>query len=99
MSEQNNAIVQQAYTNFKMGDIEALLNLMSDDITWTLPEMEGVPFAGKRSGRASVAEFFATVNSSQEPLQFEPRELIRRRRQSRRAWKLPVARQGQRPEI
>ena len=76
MSEQNKAIVQQAYNNFKTGDIEGLLNLMSDDITWTLPEMQGVPFSGKRTGRASIAEFFDSVGSSQEVLSFEPRELI-----------------------
>jgi len=76
MSEQNKAIVQQAYNNFKSGNIEALLNLMSDDIIWTLPEMEGVPFAGTRTGRAGVGEFFATVGALQEPLSFEARELI-----------------------
>jgi ketosteroid isomerase-like protein len=76
MSEQNKAIVEQAYNNFKTGNIEALLNVMSGDITWTLPEMEGVPFAGKRSGRAAVADFFASVNGSQEVVTFEPRELI-----------------------
>jgi ketosteroid isomerase-like protein len=76
MSEQNKAIVAQAYNNFKTGDIEALLNLMSDDITWTLPEMEGVPFAGKRTGRGAVADFFTAVNGSQEVVTFEPRELI-----------------------
>src|SRR5438094_236835 len=76
MSEQNRSIVNQAYSNFKSGNIDALLDLMSDDITWTLPEMEGVPFAGKRAGLPSVREFFATVITSQEPLRFEPRELI-----------------------
>jgi hypothetical protein len=76
MSAENKAIVQQAYNNFKTGNIEALLNLMSDDITWELPEMEGVPFGGIRTGRASVGEFFATVNKSQENLRFEPREFI-----------------------
>jgi len=76
MSEQNKAIVEQAYNNFKTGNIEALLNLMSDDITWTLPEMEGVPFAGARTGRAAVAEFFDAVNGSQDVISFEPRELI-----------------------
>ncbi|HVQ36088.1 MAG TPA: nuclear transport factor 2 family protein [Pyrinomonadaceae bacterium] len=76
MSEQNKAIVQQAYNSFKTGDIEGLLNLMSDDISWTLPSMEGVPFGGKRTGRASVAEFFASVGASQEVVSFEPRELI-----------------------
>jgi uncharacterized protein len=76
MSEQNKAIVEQAYNNFKTGNIEALLNLMSDDVSWTLPEMEGVPFAGKRSGRTAVGEFFGTLGSSQDTLSFEPRELI-----------------------
>jgi ketosteroid isomerase-like protein len=76
MSEQNKAIVKQAYENFKTGNIEALLNLMSDNISWTLPEMEGVPFAGKRTGRDAVGEFFETVGASQDALRFEPREFI-----------------------
>ena len=76
MSEQNKAIVEQAYTNFKSGNIDALLNLFAEDISWTLPEMEGVPFAGKRTGRAGVGEFFATLGASQDSLRFEPRELI-----------------------
>lgn len=76
MSDQNRSIVEQAYNNFKSGDIEALLNLMSDDITWTLPDMDGVPFSGARFGRASVAEFFGSVGASQDVLSFEPRELI-----------------------
>jgi ketosteroid isomerase-like protein len=76
MSEQNKAIVLQAYTNFKAGKIDALLDLMADEVTWTLPTMENVPFAGARTGRQSVGEFFATVGASQEVLQFEPREMI-----------------------
>lgn len=76
MSEQNKAIVEQAYNHFKTGNIESLLDLMSDDITWALPEMEGVPFAGKRTGRAAVGEFFGAVNAAQEVMSFEPRELI-----------------------
>jgi ketosteroid isomerase-like protein len=76
MSEPTKAIVEQAYNNFKTGNIDALLSLMSEDITWTLPEMEGVPFAGARTGRASVGEFFQSVGTSQDVVSFEPRELI-----------------------
>src|SRR2546422_1519665 len=76
MSEQNRTVVQQAYSNFKEGNIEGLLNLMANDVTWTLPEMEGVPFAGKRTGRPSVGEFFATVGASQDVVRFEPREFV-----------------------
>ena len=76
MSQQNKSIVNQAYSNFKNEDIEALLSLLAEDINWTLPEMEGVPFSGARTGRASVGEFFASVGAAQESVSFEPRELI-----------------------
>ena len=76
MSEQNKAIVQEIYNNFKIGNIEALLSRLSDDIAWELPEIKNVPFSGKRTGRASVGEFFSSVSASQESLRFEPRELI-----------------------
>ena len=76
MSEETKSVVNQAYSNFQSGNIDALVALMADDVTWTLPEMDGVPFAGARTGRASVAEFFASVGASQDTLRFEPRELI-----------------------
>jgi ketosteroid isomerase-like protein len=76
MSEQNKSIVNQAYSNFKSGNINGILDLVADDVNWTLPQMEGVPFAGTRTGRDSVGEFFQSVVSTQESLRFEPRELI-----------------------
>jgi len=77
MSERNNtAIAQQAYDNFKKGDIQALLNLMSDDIIWELPEIEDVPIAGSRSGRDAVGEFFAMVARDQDVIVVEPREFV-----------------------
>ena len=77
MSEQENiAVAQQAYNNFKTGNIQALLALLSDNIEWQLPEVENVPFTGKRTGRAAVGEFFALVGANQDVLSFEPREFI-----------------------
>src|SRR5437763_14852997 len=77
MSEQENtAIAQQGYDNFKTGNIEALLDQLSDDITWQLPEMKGVPLGGTRTGRDGVADFFATVARDQEVIEFEPREFV-----------------------
>ena len=77
MSEQENtAIVQQAYNNFKTGNIQGILDLCSDDIEWRFPETENVPFAGTRTKRAGVGEFFALVGANQEPLRFEPREIV-----------------------
>ena len=76
MSKQNTAIAQQAYENFKTGNIQALLDQLSDDVTWQLPEIKGVPLAGKRTGRDDVRDFFATVARDQEVLEFEPLEAV-----------------------
>ena len=77
MSEQENTkLVQRVYGNFKGGDIKSLLDSLSDDVSWQLPEIENVPFSGKRQGREKVAQFFTSVAESQEVLQFEPQEFI-----------------------
>ena len=77
MSEQDNiAIVQQAYNNFQTGNIPALLGQLSDDVTWQLPEMENVPFSGKRTTPAGVGDFFSLIGDNEEPLRFEPREFV-----------------------
>ncbi|MGY0576037.1 nuclear transport factor 2 family protein [Bradyrhizobium sp. RDM12] len=77
MSEhENRQLVEQAYANFKAGDIPTLLQAMSEDVTWQLPEIENVPFAGKRQGRGAVGEFFSTLVTVQDSRSFEPREFI-----------------------
>lgn len=77
MSEQENIkLVQQAYDHFKAGNIQALLNLLSDDIKWQTPELEGVPYAGQRQGREGVAQFFTDLDETEEVQQFEAREFI-----------------------
>ena len=77
MNEQENtATIQQAYNNFKTGNIEGLLDQMSDNITWQLPEIEGVALAGKRTGRDGVKDFFATLARDQDVIEFEPREFV-----------------------
>lgn len=77
MSEQENtATVQKAYENFKAGDIPALLDQMSDDAKWQLPEIAGVALAGTRTGRDGVREFFATVARDQDVIEFSPREFV-----------------------
>ena len=77
MNENGNTnVVQSVYENFRGGDIKALLNLLSDDIEWELPEIENVPFAGKRRGHEQMGQFFASLVDTQDVQHFEPREFI-----------------------
>ena len=77
MSEQENtALVQQAYDYFLSGDIPALLDLLSEDVEWIVPEVEGVPGRGIWHGREQVGQFFQTLNDTQQAQQFELRGFV-----------------------
>jgi len=77
MSEQENAqFMQGAYDKFNAGDIDGLLSMMADNVEWVLPEMSNVPFAGARSGHASVAAFFKSLLEHQEPKSFDVHGMI-----------------------
>jgi uncharacterized protein len=77
MAESENIkVALQGYENFKTGSISSLLDQMAEDVVWQLPDIEGVPLAGKRTGRAGVAEFFSTLARDQEAIEFDPREFI-----------------------
>ncbi len=77
MSDQDNVeVVRHAYENFKTGDVGALLEQVSEDVDWRLPEIEGAPFAGARRGRGQVSEFFTSLADSQDVVSFEPREFV-----------------------
>ena len=77
MSDQTNiSVVQQAYAAFGQGDIPGVLDLLTDDVVWTLQGPSTIPFAGTRRGREGVAEFFSLVGKTLEFQQFEPREFV-----------------------
>jgi uncharacterized protein len=77
MNEQENTrLIQQVYGNFDSGDIQSLLGALSEDIQWQLPEIENVPFAGKRQGREAVGQFFASLAEAQDVLEFAPKDFI-----------------------
>lgn len=77
MGEQENiAIVQQCYDAFTKGDVQRLLTYMDEGIDWEVPEVQGVPFSGRRQGRSQVEEFFRMEGEAQDPRQFETREFI-----------------------
>jgi len=78
MAEQENVrIIQEAYEAFKRGDIQALLNIFTDDVEWFVSgPSDIIPTAGRRQGRDQVAQFFATINDTEDIEQFEAHEFI-----------------------
>ena len=73
---ENIALAQQGYHNFQTGNISSLLDQMTDDVVWQLPNIEGVPLTGRRTGREGVSDFFATLARDQDVIDFAPREFI-----------------------
>jgi len=77
MNEQQNVkLVQQAYESFGRGDIQGVLNSLSEQVEWQTPKPEGVPFGGDYRGRDGVGRFFSELNRYEEVTRFEPREFI-----------------------
>jgi uncharacterized protein len=69
-------VVREAYEAVGRGDIPVLLDLLTDDVEWTLQGPSVIPFAGTRRGREGVVEFFSLLGETVEFQQFEPREFV-----------------------
>src|SRR3954469_25702096 len=77
MSENTNTqIVQDAYQRFGSGDVAGLLTLLSENVEWTVPEIENAQFAGRRHGIQKVGEFFKALSAAEDITRFEPLEFI-----------------------
>jgi uncharacterized protein len=76
MPESNLEIVKSGYEKFGNGDIEGLLALFTDDIDWSTPHVENVPYGGNRLGLEEVAEFFKVLAETEDIIYFEPTEFI-----------------------
>jgi ketosteroid isomerase-like protein len=73
----NIQVVRQLYDAFGQGNIDTILQAVTDDVEWHQPGPPDVlPWAGTRHGRAQVAQFFTAVNETLEILQFEPRTFL-----------------------
>lgn len=74
MSSENKQIVQRMYDAFGRGDIDAILESLTDDFIWNVPGP--APFAGRRTGKESMRKFFAEMNGAVETDQFDVSEML-----------------------
>lgn len=76
MTESNVDVVRRGYEAFGRGDIESLLALLDEQISWVTPGPAELATSGRRMGRQEVGAFFGTVNEVFDTQRFEPSEFI-----------------------
>jgi ketosteroid isomerase-like protein len=75
---QNIKVVQDAYAAFGRGDVQSILDRLTDDIVWkpVYGAAAHVPTSGERRGKPGVATFFKQVGESINFVNFDPKEFI-----------------------
>jgi ketosteroid isomerase-like protein len=77
---ENTKQVQEAYAAFGRGDVQSVLEGLSDDIDWHFEGLsDRVPTSGRRVGKAAVAKLFSDLAGGVDFERFEPREFIAER--------------------
>ena len=76
MSQQNVSLVQSLYAEFGKGNIAGILAQLTDDVHWQEFDNKDIPYAGARSGKSEVEQFFQSISSTINVSAFEPREFI-----------------------
>jgi ketosteroid isomerase-like protein len=71
-AEENIKTVQRIYEAFGQGDVETMLDQLTDDIDFAVEPNGSAPWNGVRHGKAEVAEFFAALGGSVEVTDFTP---------------------------
>jgi ketosteroid isomerase-like protein len=77
VSEQDNVkVVQEAYAAFGRGDIQGILDRLTDDIDWQTFGPEALPGTKPRHNKQAVREFFGEVDRDWAFQTFEPQQFI-----------------------
>lgn len=72
-AEQNTKTIQGVYEAFGRGDVQAVLDAVTDDVDWAAETSSTVaPWYGVRHGKDGVASFFDAFGSTMEVQEFKP---------------------------
>ncbi len=77
MSEQENQrVVQSIYEAFGRGDAAGVLAACAEDVRWSFPPSEAVPYFGERRGHEGVVDFLTRIGGAVEFEEFEVKEMV-----------------------
>ncbi|MFL5824392.1 MAG: nuclear transport factor 2 family protein [Solirubrobacteraceae bacterium] len=72
-AEQNVAAIERMYDAFGRGDVEAILELVTEDVDWsTDAAIESAPWYGPRHGKDGVRSFFEAIGQTGPVTDFTP---------------------------
>ena len=74
--QQNTALIQKLYDAFRRGDIETILNNLTDDVQWGLEGPAIIPFAGRRIGKSQVRGFFDALATTQRDVKLNMEHFV-----------------------
>jgi ketosteroid isomerase-like protein len=72
-AEQNLTTAKEMYEAFGRGDVEAILERVTDDVDWsTDASVESAPWYGPRHGKEGVRSFFEAIGKTGPVTEFTP---------------------------
>ena len=69
-------VTREFFRRVALGDVDGVIELLSDQIMWTVPGPPVIPYAGTFHGKAGVAEFFRILFAHEDLQSFVPNEFI-----------------------
>lgn len=75
MSESPKAVTDRMLAAFASGDVDAILETVSDDTLWIYHGTQVIP-KGQYNGKEGVRKFFTSILNGTEVLHFEPEQYI-----------------------
>ncbi len=77
MSEQQNVeTITKMYDAFGRGNVQFIVDQLTDDVHWVSHFDPIVPWGGDFSGKQNVPRFFQAINDNAETTAFNPREFV-----------------------
>ncbi|WP_207515212.1 nuclear transport factor 2 family protein [Longitalea luteola] len=68
--------VSQLYDAFNRGDIETILNNLSNDCIWEVMGQPDIPFSGIYHGREDIKEFFGKLANTLQITEMTPEHIL-----------------------
>jgi uncharacterized protein len=77
MAQNNNVrLIEDAYSAFAKGDIQHILDRVTEDVDWINEGPEAIPYAGTFKGPQQVQQFFQRLGSTVEGGRVTPTEWV-----------------------